>query len=284
MSKMTDISDHSDRIDQNELGLFKEENESAGQLVHHGFPCFGMSRMAVIFGLAMIGSIATNVAITFSAVRASKEMTVSEDGLLVAARKNNNNAVATLGTGLTFQFEVKTDQDMETFPYTCVETEAAMDLWRAVSHGINTNVVLQQHDVEIGVSMTFQGSSKNASHACLATMDYRQEQKLCIDFVSNRCDSAYPKLSKQQTAAPVITEQTIFGPDDRRALFEHGLQNDNGDHRRRDPVSAIRGSDGTGRGRRRRRRVEESEEYVCADYGGMGCFYSEFISIVFVGA
>lgn len=223
----------------------------------------------------MVGSIATNVAITFAAVRSSQEMTVSEDGLLLAADKSNT--VATLGTGLTFQFEVSTDQG--TYPYTCVETEAAMDLWRAVSHGIQTNVVLQQqNDVEIGVTMTFQGSSKNASHACLATMDHRHEEKLCIDFVSNRCDSAYPKVSQQQTV-----EQTIFGPDDRRALFEHGRENDNGDHRHRDPVSgAIRGtSDGTNS---LRRRAEESEEFICADYGGMGCFYSEFISIVFVGA
>lgn len=263
------MTDYSERDDQHELGLFKEGNHDVAE-VHQGFPCFGMSRVAALFGLAIIGGIVTNVITTFAVISSSKEMKVSEDGLLVSADGNNKNAVAMLGTGLTFQFEVHDDQDMEPFPYSCVETEAAIDFWRAVAHGIKTNVVLQQNDAEIGVSMTFQGSSKNASTACLATMDYRREQKICIDFVSNRCDSAYPKLSKQQTSAPVSSEHTIFGPDVRRALFEHGLEN-----HRREPMGAIRGS--------RHRRSQESDEYVCADYGGMGCFYSEFISIVFVG-
>ena len=269
------MTDHSERGDLHEIGLFKDgEGEQGVAEVHHGFPCFGVSRVAVLFCLVIIFSTVTNVLTTVAVVGSSKELKLSDDGLLIAADSKNKNAVATLSTGLTFQFEVQNDPNMEPFPYSCVEVEAAIDLWRAVSHGIPTNVVLQQKDAEIGVTMTFQGSSKNESTACLATMDYRQEQKLCIDFVSNRCDSAYPRSSEKESQAPVITEQTIFGPNYRRVLFEHGNEN-----RRHEPVGAIRGDGGDGH----HRRTQESNEYICADYGGMGCFYSKNISIVFVG-
>ena len=153
-------------------------------------------------------------------------------------------------------------------------------------HGIHTNVALLMGDndsdndndndsnsVELGVTLTFQGATKNGTHACLATMDYHQDQKLCIDFVSNRCDSAWQNDKKKPAS---ITEETIFRSDDdynRRALFEQAIQKDS----RHRPVSAqsIRGNG---------RRMGEEDEYVCTSYGGLGCFYAEFISIVFIGA
>lgn len=113
---MTASSDHSDHNDHDELGLFKNETTH-----HGGFYCCGLSRMTTLVGL-VVGAIATltlaNLATSFAAVRSSKEVTVSGDGMLVSANDNKVN-VATLGTGLTFQFPVVMDQD-EPYPHSCV--------------------------------------------------------------------------------------------------------------------------------------------------------------------
>ncbi|CAB9502182.1 expressed unknown protein [Seminavis robusta] len=167
-------------------------------------------RLGVVFlAVALLGTVAL----------------VSFGTSLAAVQKAPPNVISTVGTA--FEFPVLAPNSDDGFAFSCVDTEAAINLFRSAKHGAATNVILKTLTAEFGLTLTFQGAVRNSTHACLMSMDTLRtnKQKLCIELSSKRCEQG-SSLSQDLFLAG-NDESAIFGAghDSRHLMFDEDNRN-----------------------------------------------------------
>ena len=156
------------------------------------------------------------------------DLSADARGRLVQTQNDRSamTQVSVLGSGKTFVLSVRSSpfsQDSphssdgeETLapnhnPYACMGLAGAVDLWKSVMEGVTTTVLLVHNDTmdtggsgvrmmfndtsatsnhhdELGIQLTFQGATQNATQACINTLN--PHKTLCIDFSSHRCETS----------------------------------------------------------------------------------------------
>jgi len=196
---------------------------SASNLVSSSAPSSYDTLKAIILGL-IVALVICNTAVSWMSWKAivAKELVPvdSSSGLLVST--NDDGSIMTaFSAGLTVELAVMpshntvaddgaVDDAADTHDgkqphYACIAMHEAVHLWQSTKQGISPTVTLvhanehgngeeQDHRIlEYGVRLTFQGATRNETHACLPT--HNDRQTLCVDFESNLCannsDSSY---------------------------------------------------------------------------------------------